>query len=119
MITNATADSILNTIFGGTKYLALFNEDPTPEGLLTNEMSGSGYVRKPVVFSNASGKTVLISTDIWWVDLPYTPIKYVAVCSTLSGGTMIAYQLVSAGGIYVTGTQRFTITSGKLGFTLI
>lgn len=117
MITNSSASISMNSLFSGTKYLALMNADPTQSGLFTNEMAGEGYVRKPITFSNASGRTVSNTIKAWWTDLPNTPIRYVAVCSAVSGGTMVAYQATGSD-IYVPEGQRYVIGIGDLAFTL-
>ena len=39
----------------GTVYVGLFTQNPTDTGSLTNEVSGTGYVRKLVTFSTPAG----------------------------------------------------------------
>lgn len=117
MITNSSANYVLNTLFSGTKYVALMNADPTQAGLFTNEMSGDGYVRKQCTFTSASNRTVSNSTNLWWSDLPNTPIRYIAVCTALSGGSMIGY-IATGSDIYVAEGYKFVVTGGNLAFSI-
>lgn len=117
-ICNVSANAILNNLFSGTKYLALFNGDPTVEGLFMQEMTGDGYVRKVVNFAAASNRSTSNSTAVWWAELPDTAIRYVGVCSAISGGSIVAYKEVSAGGIIVPEGQKWVIQIGDLAFSL-
>jgi hypothetical protein len=114
---NTYADYILNTLLSGTKYLALMNGDPTQSGLLTQEMAGDGYVRKPVTFTTASGRSVANSDVVWWAELPDTPIRYIAVCTALTGGSVICYRATGSD-IYIVEGKRFVLSAGDLAFTV-
>jgi hypothetical protein len=117
MICNATSNAIMNSLFSGTKWIALMNTDPTQEGSLLNEMQGAGYVRKAMTFTTAAGRSVENTDVIWWADLPDAPIRYIAVCDSEHTGTMIAYQATGSD-IYVESGKRFVIAAGDLAFTL-
>lgn len=117
-ICNTYANDTLNKMYAGTLYLALMTGDPTQDGLFTQEMAGDGYVRKPVTFTTASNRSTSNSSVVWWADLPDLGIRYIAVCTALSGGSMISYQSVGTNPIFVPEGQKFILGAGDLAFTL-
>jgi hypothetical protein len=117
-ICNLYGNAALDTMFSGSpRWLALMNGDPTSAGLLTQEMAGDGYVRKPVVFTVANSMDVENEGAVWWADLPTTPIRYIAVVTALTGGSVVAYAATGSD-IVVAEGYKFIIEDGKLGFSI-
>lgn len=107
----------MDRMFAAPRYLALLNGDPTTAGLLTQEMTGGGYLRKLCPFGTANGMVVTTTETMWWADLPNTPIRYIAVVSQLTGGDMIAY-MATGSDIYVPEGEKFIIAGGDLAFQI-
>lgn len=89
-------DHILrNTAFPSVNpYLALFKSNPGEGGIVSGEVSGGGYVRQPVVFSEISSEgemknsavvTFPEATDAWGL------ITHWGIMDSQSGGNMILY----------------------------
>jgi hypothetical protein len=119
-ITNTYGNKALDTMFAAPRYLALLTGDPGPTGLMTQEFVGGGYVRKLSGFSTAASKSVGIynsNVSVWWSDLPNLPIRFIAVCTAISGGEMVAYKATGAD-IYVTAGNKFILNDGWVAFTI-
>jgi hypothetical protein len=119
-ITNTYGNNALNTMFSAPRFIALFTGDPTASGLFTQEFVGGGYVRKATGFTTSSTKSVAISNtagSIWWTDLPNLPIRFIGVCTALSGGDIVAYKATGSD-IYVAAGTRFVLDNGAVAFTI-
>ena len=102
----------------GTVYIALFTADPGEDASYTNEVSGGGYARQAVTFSDPLllGQTAnigIVQTDIATVDQGVVTHWAVVTELTGTGGLMIVRAALAVAENLVVG-KRFTAAIGDL-----
>jgi hypothetical protein len=95
-LTNATETDVLNSLYGGTVYLALYTVNPT-ETTSGTEVTGGAYARRVcacTVSGNTASNTATIefpaATSAWGTVTGW------AIMSALTGGTMKNYAALAA-----------------------
>lgn len=111
-LSSVFATQIMNHITGrsvytpGVLYLALATDAQVVlDGSLTNEVSGSGYSRKPITYGDAVAGVaeVLATVDFDVANTDWGTISHFAICSSSSGSNVLFYgafpvaKLVNAG----------------------
>lgn len=103
--TNFVSNGVLNFLLNGslslytsTLYVGLFKADPTAAGILTSEVSGNGYTRRSIDFTDSTAKT---SSNSAVVTFPvatgnWGTITYLGLLTAQSGGSMLFYTPLSA-----------------------
>ena len=91
---NKIVDHVLrNTPYTGpgTVYVALFTADPTDSGDLSNELSGNGYVRKPVVFDVPNSGDTSNTQDIVFDQATgdWNGITHIGLMDAVAAGNML------------------------------
>ena len=122
--TNFLETEILDHVFAGaaytapsTKYLGLFTAAPGEAGGGT-ELSGSGYVRKPIVFATSGATT----SNSGAVEFPtatgsWGTITHVGIFDAATSGNLMVYATLTASKAVASG-DVFRVPSGDLDITL-
>ena len=100
-------------------YLALFTEDPTKEGLTTNEVDQASYTRKEVTFTEPVDGVSANASKIEWgtATSNWGNISYVAVLDAPSSGFMLYFTALDNAKEILSGDQ-FIINVDQLKLTL-
>lgn len=109
----------LNFMFnatGRTVWASLHKTDPGVGGNPGSEVTGGGYERQKVDFTQSNGKSVANKEVIKWDNMPYETVRYIGMWSDDTDGYIIAYAMlptavtVAAGKTYVVKQYRFAVT---------
>ena len=102
-----------------TVYLALFTAAPGEAGGGT-EVSGGGYVRKPVTFTDPAGTGATANTgDVLWASATadWGTVTHVAVMDALTGGNMLVSSALTTPRAVVAG-ESLKFAAGAVALTL-
>jgi len=107
----------LNHLFNkGVIWASLHSSDPGVGGNPASEISGAGYERQEVDFTQSNGKSVANSERIEWDNMPYCTVRYVGIWSDDTVGQIVAYAMlptpviVAAGKTYTVKQYKFAVT---------
>lgn len=130
---NYLENALLDHVLGGgaaytrptTRHLALFTNTSgsaaanLEAGVLTDEVSGGSYVRKPITFNAASGGTSASAATVTFdaATANWGTITHVAVLDASTGGNVLFYGAVTTPKTIETG-DTFQVTAGNLTITL-
>lgn len=120
----AVLDHMLGRVsytFPANVYLALFSDNPTDDGVLTNELSQSGYARIEIsdLLANADLTGGITSNN---VEIEFGPagedwpeVSYIGIMDsvTIGAGNMIYYGPVTTSRV-VNDTDTFLVKVGQL-----
>lgn len=116
---------ILNEVLRGvdytppaSAYLALYTDDPTANDIGT-EVSGGGYARQIVTFSNASGGQIVNDVDIVFpqATASWGTITHIGIRDASTGGNLLFYGPLDISKTIDSGDQ-LKIPAGELTITL-
>lgn len=101
-----------------TVYVALFTSNPTDAGTGT-EVSGSGYSRKAVTFSVASGGSTTNSTDVTFdiASGAWGTVTHLGIYDSASAGNLLFHGAFSQSKS-IESNDQFKIPSGNLTITI-
>jgi hypothetical protein len=125
-LTNYLADRLIKGTVAGFSYpapskvyLALFTEDPTKEGLTTNEVDQASYTRKEVTFTEPVDGVSTNASKIEWgtATSNWGNIGWVGVMDSASDGFMLYFTALDNAKEILSGDQ-FIIDVNKLQLTL-
>lgn len=98
-------------------YISLHEDNPTDNGVDTDEVSGGSYSRKVMTFTAAATVGDLTSStntaDVVWTNLPTCEITHVAIWDASTSGNMLYSAELSAPRT-VSGGDGYTIPAGQL-----
>lgn len=124
-MSNYLETALINATLRGTSYtspttvyLALYTSNPTDADTGT-EVSGTGYVRKPITFSAPSDG---VSTNSALIEFPiaissWGTVGWVAIRDSLTAGNMLYYTPLDVSKTITSG-DIFRINSNNLSVTL-
>ena len=125
-LTNYLADRLIKGTVAGFSYpapskvyLALFTEDPTKEGLTTNEVDQASYTRKEVTFTEPVDGVSTNAAKIEWgtATSNWGNVSYIGVLDSPSSGFMLYFTALDNAKEILSGDQ-FIIDVNKLQLTL-
>jgi hypothetical protein len=98
-MTTFLSSALLNHLFAGVEYTpaplhaALFTSDPTAAGLTASEVSGGGYARQAMTFSQASSLSASNNSAVQFssATAPWGSITHVGLMNAATGGDMLYY----------------------------
>ncbi len=117
--TTAWSNASLDTLFGGTVYLALFTAAPTIAGGGT-EVSGGSYARRLITYASAASRAKLSSAVLTFPSATgsWGTVTHYALFPSLTGGTMIAFDAFTSS-FSVVSTEVVRVAVGATGVTLV
>lgn len=83
---NAAGNAVL--VAGTTYYLALFSADPTTSGA-SNEFTGGGYARQPIVFATWAAGSSSNTASITVPNAGTTAATHFGIFSAVTAGTYL------------------------------
>jgi|TARA_R110000764_G_scaffold94127_3_gene177897 hypothetical protein len=109
----------------GTRYLGLFDNDASTTaanleaGIITDEISGNGYVRETVAFAGASNGTSSTNATVTFAAATGTwgTITHIAVMDAATNGNVLFWGAVTSSKLIENG-DTFQVSSGNLTISL-
>lgn len=120
-MSNYLEDLLLNLVLRGgsytppaTVYVALYTSDPT-DGDTGTEVTGGGYARQPVTFTDASNGQTSNTTDILFpvATSDWGTITHVGIRDAATGGNLLFRAALDQPKTILSGDQ-FKIPAGQL-----
>ena len=124
--TNYLSDRLIKATVGDLSYtapdkvyLALYTEDPTKEGLSTNEVDQASYTRKEVTFTEPVDGVSTNASKIEWgtATSNWGKVSYIGVLDSPSSGFMLYFTALDNAKEILSGDQ-FIINVDQLKLTL-